>query len=207
MVGLADDDDDWKVIQREFARVATDTVGDAVSDARPALQMAKHFQVFIFSSLGPDGARFVVGRYCLESITGPCQRDELGEVVDALGSMGFVVGSCSADSAAENQSVWRLMTAGDRGISANDFLSDDVIMWCKERGIDTDVVVAVQFTGSGSPPMFWIPDPPHLWKKIVNALANSSKPTNSARNLEYPKKKKRRMTVRKKAVAMKPQAN
>lgn len=146
-MGLAEDKEDIKIIQREFCHVATDASGDGVEAARRGIVLAKHFQAFIASSVGEDGIKIICARYCLDTITGPLQRDQIEQVTCALERVGFGVGSVSCDGAAENRSALKLCMAEDRGIPASEFLTPELQALCDELRIETTVEVAVQFNG------------------------------------------------------------
>ena len=187
IVGLAweRDQENLGVVRAEYIRAARRAAGDAAAAAGGSsveLELAKHYNVYYFNSLGKPNFAFPVARYCMGVITSASLLDQFDEVTMQLALRGFRVAISVCDGAGENRSFMRASAS----VPASHFFTPAEVAKWAAMGVNMEFRVASQSLDKpGDMFTFFLSDFPHAIKKIANALEMASK-ASSLRDLKIP---------------------
>jgi hypothetical protein len=199
IVGCAFDDDDGKnAFQATLDSLADifevgeqDTESD--QDAEPPLQFkkAKHFGVFIATTMDKKGKRILrtVARHAIHAVSHDFLCNVVEEVVLALFNKQLIVVTIGMDGAVENR-LWCKWIAThtvddliNLGILPIEWKSDSLLPTSQKIGF-----VHPCFHEADNVFIVFTPDMPHLMKKIVNAMEYTGNP-DKKRDLEIAGRK------------------
>jgi hypothetical protein len=194
LVGLDASDANFDVIQNEFLRSVARAAEEHSETLVGKLELANKYEVFYGTSLGNSSASFPIAQYCLAAVNGTSLWHMLNDIVPVLKAHRLKVSALCADGASDNRGLGSILREElDEGMqpvgshTARDFLPCEIAAELEESGIDVDQVVAVTHWSDPSLPVFWIPDPPHTWKRFSNAMDDSDPfNTTSKRDLRRP---------------------
>jgi len=179
ILGVAESNRDEEVVLSELNALAKKAQSDlskkdaVVNTPEPA----KNYLVFYYNCLGVSDFAFPVAHYVTNSITASFLVSAFKSVVIALENKGFHVIAVAFDGAGENRTFAKMLAT----IPASDFIQSSQVPF------DCAFYVAVEHPIYGKLfPIFLIPDPPHIWKKVVNAL-ESSNPTRKKKTRSLAK--------------------
>eukprot|EP00037_Helgoeca_nana_P022640 m.232450 g.232450 ORF g.232450 m.232450 type:complete len:1296 (+) comp26062_c0_seq1:2398-6285(+) len=175
LTGLVDEDFDLAVIGQELERELEEK-GGATSVTHADCFATRHL-VFFWTSLGGitnadgDSVAFHVGRWATAGASCDRLADQLRAVIRTGHSYGFSTAAVSCDGAAENIAVMSMLMKAD-GASASEFIPEDIRTSRPQLDFDWKVAFRDEVTGE---PIFFIPDAPHLLKKLRNSLWSSGR--------------------------------
>ena len=182
VIGFADPNIDLKHVLNGFDKDFFDK-GD----------LAKYVNIVMVCSLGKSREAFPVGAYISTTMTADILDEIVDETIDALAEKDIAVGIITADGASENRKMMQ---------QKMDVTVDDIRVEITKRhgnkggqpipplpqGVPGDFPVAMRHPCFENIFIFFNSDPPHLLKKLRNAVIHSGErlPSNSyTRHLEH----------------------
>jgi hypothetical protein len=168
VVGMSIMDSSLATVQREFAKTVDAAEG---ADVTSELVTATKYQVFYWTSLGAKSVAFPVAKVPMVSCNSTNLFDILRDVEYALVSGGLTTVAYVSDGAADNRGLYA--ATGIR--VASEFLDAGDNQKLRDMGIAPDKFhVAETVPEQRGFPRFFLSDPPHIWKKIVNHMWKSN---------------------------------
>jgi hypothetical protein len=135
------------------------------------LQLGGHHLVFYWTSIDPTSSlQFLVAHYTVHTLTAHDLHTWLLSTLRELESYGFDVTHVVGDGAGENRGLFNALAK----IPASDFITST-------RNVNLDTKVAFKHP-THLRPVYIVADWPHLVKKIVTCMENSS--GDGARNMQ-----------------------
>ena len=173
------------IVMAEYKRAARRASGARPEESEAGggqLELAQHYNVYYFNSLGRPDFAFPVARYCMGSITSASLLHQYNKVTLELALRGFHVAVSVCDGAGENRAFNRISAE----VPASTFFSTTEAASWAAKGINLDFKVAKDsLLTPGDMYTFHLSDFPHALKKIVNAMEMSSR-SSSGRDLKMP---------------------
>jgi len=163
-------------LEAQLSSSLEDTAGEQTTASNKQPEVASHYLVFYYTSLGASDFSFPVARYALKSINHNSLSDYFNDVVLALEARNFHVVAAVFDGASENRTFMQKLAT----MPVSDFIPKNSTRF----KFDKSMKIAMLHPVWGKAlPIFLISDPPHCWKKICNALEYSANPQH-ARDLQ-----------------------
>jgi hypothetical protein len=196
--GLDQEDTSLDAIQWEFLRCVASAAAEPaeVLVERTALRLSNKHECWYMTSLGNSSACFPVAQYCVLTCNGSTLWHMMNDIFPYTRLHRLTTRGLICDGGADNRGLKKIMRArvdegaglGWKGVTARDILPAGIVESLAEAGVDVDTCVAVSHWTNPFENIFFIFDPPHVWKRQGNA-ADDSDPanTNSKRDLWHPR--------------------
>jgi hypothetical protein len=187
IIGLCDDDKELNVVGAEYERLLASKLREASLTepekspseraATKKTPYATRSIVFFWTSLGAiktasgDPVAFQAARWATSSETTGSLETKLNAVMCSLYQYGFDTAAVCCDGASENHAIMKLLMEVN-GSQASEFIPASITSQYTTLDFSWKVAFGHPITFS---PVFFIPDTPHLLKKLRNSLDASGR--------------------------------